>query len=154
MYKPKTITLEATIGQEIFKYELLLRGPLTGLVGDSGTGKSILCEVARRCREKYKKQYGSCIRVYDYVNYDTLNDFLIARPEEAKDWLIIIDNGDDFLTNKQLQVISRDHKNYYIVIRRTTNGIPASPNYFAELYQDKDGIYRLHYDCSVPRWFS
>ena len=86
----------------------------TILIGDSGIGKTALIDVLRH---GYKNE---CL----YVDADTLDidpDLRIVCKsiEEKKGRLILIDDGDLVLKNKELvNVINNDNDNYYIIACR------------------------------------
>ena len=154
MYKPKTITLQSMVGIEQMVFTLELKGNVTVILGDSGSGRTLLCEVALYCRDAYREQFGGQIRVYNYRNYNTLDDFLSDVHKREHNGLIMVDNADCFLTTQQMQTMVQDLNNHYILMKRDLGNVPLSPNYLATLYKDAEGVFRLRHEFTNPRWFA
>lgn len=151
MYNPKTVEFALIIDNEIFKFELDLRGSVTVIEGNSGTGKTLLARAVYTNQENYAKKHGGYAEVVDYRNYYALDKVL--KSYNGSNNLLIVDNADDFITREQVEYMDADRHNHYILMLRDSKICPVSPNYFAELYTDNHRVYKLKYAYDNPRWY-
>ena len=135
--------------QNRIHFHLELRGRITQVYGESATGKSLLGYVIR-ATEKYNRGNPD-------VEYDVSKVLYIDSLEEMNKIknrsgdLIIIDRGDAFLTDDQVNMIREDKNNTYLVISRRILDLGISPNYYAE-FVECDGRVELRYKYSVEGW--
>lgn len=146
MYKPKKLQIKGTnsSGDRIV-FNLDLRGTVTIIRGYSGTGKTLLCKMARQMIEGGNED----IVVLGPSEWSTINSVL----SEYRNKIIIIDNADICVGNKVLEHILQDENNYYILMRRNNYGIELSPNYYATLEDDGNMTVKLKYKWNKPRWY-
>ncbi len=130
------------------RFDLDIRKPITQVLGDSATGKTLLVNYI-----KADKDSGRFNALEDYPNviaYD--NIFLKEDLKDLRDTLIIIDRGDLILTDELVDFICRDKKNSYLIFARTTLPLGLSPNYYGEFITEGDRII-LKYMFSEVGWF-
>ena len=152
MYKPKHFELRGTNNAtgDTIKFKLELYGTVTIVKGNSGIGKSLMCEIARQMKKSRPKK-DLKIEIFDLTNK---KDFSIEILSKYKNRLIIVDDANFLVYGDILKYILMDDDNYYILFRRDNYDVKLSPNYYASLSDDKkNGIFELKYECSNKRWY-
>lgn len=129
-------------------FDIKLRGDKVIVRGNSGTGKTLLynaIDVIQRNKNKMSKYAASNIILINEQNIRNIKDY------ENK--LIIIDRGDIIINEEVTDVINSDFgTNRYLVFVRKYVGIELSPNYYANMVNDKKTL-RLNYLFNVKGWF-
>ena len=136
------------------KFRIELRGRITQIDGNSGSGKTLLCNVLRNIKSDIK---------YNHSDYDSyFNDIVVFNYKEnfegtedligLQDKLIVIDRADmlDF-DNSLARYIASDRNNCYLILARGFINVGISPNYICEL-KDTDGVISTFYDFSEKGW--
>jgi len=99
------------------------------IYGDSGNGKTFLCEILRGFTDVYH------IRVFDYR--DSPKESMTEMKEFIKNvtgCLVVIDNADLLLLDKELRhLICVCDKNQYLVIGREPEGLHLRSHNFKDL---------------------
>lgn len=127
-------------------YYLKLRGDKNVIKGNSGTGKTYLYNKL----EAIKKRLDSTSN-YDAENIILLNKDNLITLDTLTKKLIIIDNADLLLTEKQVDFINMDDNNRYLIFTRVPIGLDISPNHQADLVQEGDKTI-MQYRFSVKGW--
>lgn len=145
---PKKLVLSGVSNNgNILKYDLDLRGNVTVVKGDSGTGKTLLCKVAKQNIENYGDKR---LAVIDSSNKNIIN---MESLRNLKGKIIFIDDADLIKQKELFNFIVTDTSNYYIVFKRDSTDIKVSPNYVAIMVKDNNGVRRLQYKFSVEGWY-
>lgn len=127
-------------------YDLELRGNVTIVKGDSGTGKTLMCQVV-----KQMISYGDKDKiVFDDKNVSSVS---VAVLQTYKNKLILFDDADITLRGELLKYVLSDKNNYYILFRRDNYDVHLSPNYYAELVLGNDRVRRLKYTWEKVGWY-
>lgn len=127
-------------------YSLNLHGNTTIIDGDSGTGKTLMCQVAKQMIANN----ADYLVTYDTDNKSSLNVNIL---KQYKNKLIIIDNADLIVYGDILEYILNDRNNHYILFRRNNYDVRLSPNYYAKLVKNDKNIRYLEYLSTNPRWY-
>ena len=122
------------IGDKV-KFDLELSNDIVVIQGDSGVGKTLLCEAIRVEQEKKEKNMYQDIKIIDIRNKKNIKTIL-----RGKNNLIIIDNADLILTDDLQYQISRDFNNQYIIMGRKEYDFHIPLFSFGELYIKDDEI--------------
>lgn len=131
---------------ESIRYDLELRGHTIIVVGDSATGKTLMCHVIRQMIT-----YGDTDKiVFDCTTASAVSPKVLSA---YKDKLIVFDDADFFVKGALLDYILRDKDNYYILFRRDNFDVHLSPNYYAELVKGEDKVRRLKYRWEKAGWY-
>lgn len=136
------------------KFRIELRGRITQIDGDSGSGKTLLCNVLKSIKSDIKynngiyDNYFNDIVVFNYKeNFGGIEDLL-----NLKDKLIVIDRADTLDFDCSLsRYISSDRNNCYLILARGFINIGISPNCICEL-KSIDGIITTFYEFSEKGW--
>lgn len=112
--------------------ELHFKNRITLLGGDSGVGKTLIYQVLR-----------DISNLKEYKNIKCINGLLIIESERAvlsylkgcKNYLIVIDNAEDILGNRERNYIAQDIENQYLILGRNRTGL-----YIAET---SDGVLEV-----------
>lgn len=116
-------------------YNLKFRNTTTIIIGDSGTGKTLLYN--RLSDEAVFNQDMKCLNFKFNGNaYDTIS--------KLKNKIIIIDNGDLLLGDKEREFIRKDKSNQYIIFCKNLKGLPIGWSRLARLKRDGNEI-KLYY---------
>ncbi len=127
-------------------YDLELRGNVTIVKGDSGTGKTLMCQVV-----KQMISYGDKDKiVFDDKNVSSVS---VAVLQTYKNKLILFDDADITLRGELLKYVLSDKNNYYILFRRDNYDVHLSPNYYAEIVLGNDRVRRLKYTWEKVGWY-
>lgn len=112
------------------RYDFVIRRNITVVKGDSATGKTTLVEMIR---EYYEAGAASGIE---------LNCDKICMPLSGRDWktlletarerIIFIDEGNDFVLSDDFAEAVRGSDNYFVIITR--EGLPNLPYSIEEIY--------------------
>ena len=127
-------------------YYLELRGNKNIIKGNSGTGKTFLCDRI----DRIKKQKDNMSQ-YDVENIVVLNTDNIDKLPNYRNKLIIIDEAELLLSDKDVEIINTDNSNRYLIISRCLMGIDLTPNHQADLVLE-DGVTKLKYRFNVKGW--
>lgn len=114
--------------------------------GNSGTGKTYICDYISAIQQSYNAL------PYKYENVFILNRLNIYELQHQTNKLIIIDRGDLIINDDIKEFINTKDNNNYLIFARSVLGIDASPNYYAELCL-KDNVVHLEYSFSERGWF-
>lgn len=96
---------------------LKLKNKKTVLNGNSATGKSYLYSIIEQYKQEEKRKDIICLDVNNVDIDDTSN--VIEKIKKLDDGIVVIDQADDILTDKNLyETIINDNKNYYIIMSR------------------------------------
>ncbi|SES28768.1 hypothetical protein SAMN04487884_12711 [Butyrivibrio fibrisolvens] len=130
-----------------YKYALKFKGRKTIVSGKSATGKTMLCNTLKEILD----YQGTAAKDYDASNVFVLNTDNKDRLREQSKKLIIIDRGELQIDDEIKDFINRDRKNRYLLFLRQPKGINLSPNYFADMEQQKGAIV-LSYRYNEQGW--
>ena len=137
---PKLIKDRITISDGRISFDVKLREPITLVQGDSATGKTLFYKLMQM------------ISINDnniiFINIDKIKEADMIL-KSAKNKLIIIDNADIVLTDKQAKSIREDKYNQYILFGRDTERYYIGNRNLASLYESKPGHISLEYDIEV-----
>lgn len=137
---PKLIKDRITISDGRISFDFKLREPITLVQGDSATGKTLFYKLMQM------------ISINDnniiFINIDKIKEADMIL-KSAKNKLIIIDNADIVLTDKQAKSIREDKYNQYILFGRDTERYYLGNRNLASLYESKPGHINLEYDIEV-----
>lgn len=130
----------------IDKFNLQLRGKITVVNGDSGTGKTAFVNLV--------KDYKTMGRALD--EYQTDNIIVAANEAEGlgiqdRECLVIIDRADKALTQRWCDKINRDSLTHYLIFSREGHDLDISPNHAGEFVRE-DGKVKIHYDFDIKGW--
>lgn len=129
------------------RYDLELRGNVTIVGGDSGTGRTLMCQVVRQMIS-----YGDRDKlVFDATNASAVS---VAVLKTYKSKLILFDDADMILKGNLLKYVLSDKNNYYILFRRDNYDVHLSPNYYAELVLDENRVGRFKYKWEKVGWYN
>ncbi len=130
-------------------FYLELRGDKQVICGDSGSGKTLLCNKLMQSSRDRNKKY----RLYDTDNIMLVTQDNVDRISAQYRKLIIVDRADILLQAQDIDRINLDHgKNRYLLMSRYLPGLELSPNYYAHLIE-KDKRFTLEYLFSIGGWF-
>lgn len=137
---PKLIKDRITISDGRISFDFKLREPITLVQGDSATGKTLFYKLMQM------------ISINDnniiFINIDKIKETDMIL-KSAKNKLIIIDNADIVLTDKQAKSIREDKYNQYIIFGRDTERYYLGNRNLASLYESKPRHINLEYDIEV-----
>ncbi len=124
---------EVKVHNSRVRFSFSLRRNITVIVGDSGTGKSILYDLVA---EHMRLGAASGVTVECEKNCVALVDMIWQNQlAETSDSIVFVDEGADYVTSKAFAVQVRDSDNYYVIItRRPLHQLPYSID---EIYQIK-----------------
>lgn len=111
---------------------------ITILMGDSGTGKSVIFSLLQE--SVIEEPRILCFNYLD-VNKDIINIL-----ENTIGKLIVIDNADILLNDMSRKYIAFDDKNQYLIIGRNPKNLMATQDNFFELVSSKEGdqiVFRI-----------
>ena len=132
------------------EFKLWLKGFKTIIAGDSGTGKTLLCNKIKELQENNIN--AGWLRKYDVGNIVIYNRSKLEDIKKLKRNLIIIDRADLILDKETIDWINYDcGYNKYLIFGRKPLGINLSPNYFGE-FISVDGVIQVRYEFDVPGW--
>lgn len=124
-------------------FDLQLRGNVTVVDGDSGTGKTYLVNELDACKQD------------SYPKYDLSDVTLFTRnfvlPKDIKG-LTIIDRGDLLLNPDLCAEINQYQNMHFLVFLRAPYGLGLSPNYYGE-FKRNGSIINIEYAFSEEAWF-
>ena len=136
-------------------FHLHLRGRIVVVGGNSGTGKTLLCnrvtELQTLGKTSSKVPNNGNIRVFTQDN--AVSD--LAAIKTLRDMLIIIDEADILLAGSPdiVEFINSDcKKNHYLVFSRGLIDLRVTPNYCAEL-AETDRVVTLKYATDYAGWY-
>ena len=125
-----------------------LKNDIIVVNGDSGTGKSMFCDVLNNTRKMTAKN--SLKDVVTVFNED--NPLEIGFLFRKKKHLFVIDNADILLTDEIVDHIAYDINNQYLIFARGPWCFQITPNCFAEvIFNDGLKKYELKY-FKIPGW--
>jgi len=128
-------------------FDLELRGRITIIDGDSGKGKTFLCNLLQDKIILNTDEFKDIV-VINYLTKDRLDSI-----NRYKGKLIVIDNADVILDKEQVGFINSDRENQYIIMTRLQYDFNISPNYIAQLTTEDFKTFYLKYEYSVKGWF-
>ena len=143
MYDYATNILEFT-RKDGKKYYLELRGKITIIDGNSGTGKTLLANEIYYLKKNDKRLTGIDA---DNISLITSNEDSITDEEV----LYILDRADMFLDNEMCDRICDCSKARFLIFARGSYNLGVSPNYFGEFQKKEDVIY-IVYDFNEKWW--
>lgn len=135
-WNTKMIQYEDKKGLQI---ELDLRGRIIVVDGDSGTGKSYLCQIIRTIQESFGNSE------YNVDNIVLINKMNKSSLRDYNNKLIIIDRAELLLNEDDTNYITMDGRNRYLIFARYPIGLGISPNYFAKMIRDNKKLYLEYY---------
>lgn len=127
-------------------FDLEIRKPVTIVRGGSASGKTLLVNTIKEV-QNFRKNIG--LSVKDNIILITNNDEFEV---EDKEQLVIIDRGDFNLTETICEKIKSCKKTRFLIMSRVFYDLGVTPNYYAELTQNKDTI-ELQFKFSERSWF-
>ena len=128
-------------------YNLQLRGNVNIVVGDSASGKTLLCnKIMNIARDK-----NIVARKYSADGMFVVNEDNVDKLKENNHTLILIDRAEQILDDDLVDYINRDISNRYLIFTRKSLGIEITPNHFAEM-REHDREFRLEYRYNVGGW--
>ena len=114
-----------------FKIDFVFDNNLTLLMGDSGTGKSIVYSLIKE------------MMVFDErficFNYRDSQEHIKNSVYSLQGKLIVIDNADIILDDEIKKYISTDARNQYLLIGRNPKNLFATADNYYELISDNNG---------------
>lgn len=134
-------------------FDIDLRGRIVVVDGLSGSGKTFLFNTVMT--NKLNPVSVNTAEDTDLSNVVTINIFnkeMLNTLSSIRGKLIIIDNADVLLTQKEADYISSDMNNQYLIYSKGSIDFHISPNYYAYL-ELKDKIYSIHYRYSESGWY-
>ena len=150
-YDNKRLYLE-TVAKPIF--DLSLRGRIVIIGGDSGKGKTMLCnriiEMQALSKTSSAVPYVANIKVFTESAALDLDSI-----KSLSKYLIIIDEADVLLANASeiVDFINHDYENnQYLVFSRGLIPLKVTPNYCAD-FEENDQIITLKYAADIKGWF-
>lgn len=133
------------------RFYLQLRGNITLIVGNSGTGKSYFTNlmIDEKTNEKYNKN-----KVFHFDNiYIVGEELTIQELERLENNLIIIDRGDfKRIEEDILKYMDQDIQNMYLIFSRNNHGLNITPNYYGEFVRNGNEI-TIYYKYNEVGWF-
>lgn len=155
MYKPRRLQFTEQIGRSRFSFDFQLRGTVIVLYGDSGTGKTLFYKALAKEKNSgwYEKQFGGKVYLFSDDSSTQCSNFLRDTMPQLKNALVVFENASNYLSQEDFQRIVCDFENYYVIITRSVSGLQITPNYFAEVFTDKNGVLRLKYRYSKQGWY-
>lgn len=128
-------------------YNLQLRGNVNIVVGDSASGKTLLCnKIMNIARDK-----NIVARKYSADDMFVVNEDNVDKLKENNHTLILIDRAEQILDDDLVDYINRDISNRYLIFTRKSLGIEITPNHVAEM-REHDREFRLEYRYNVGGW--
>jgi ABC-type lipoprotein export system ATPase subunit len=145
-----TVFLETNNG---ITFNLRFRGRINIILGDSGSGKTFICNYIEELRI-LEKEGISEVSVNNIITIDIKSEDKINNLKDYKNSLIIIDHADLLLHDsvKIVKFINGDYRNRYLIFARGSLGFKISPNYFAQLKKVNKEV-TLEYRCSMEGWY-
>ena len=137
------------------KYNLELRGRITQLDGNSGSGKTLLCDIIDNIKsdmkynnEKYPDYFNNIFTFNYMIKYNGVSDL-----KDLSNSLIVFDRADNVSSDKDLiNYVLSDKNNCYLFIARTCLDLGLSPNYICEL-GNRNGVLVTLYEFEEKGWF-
>lgn len=129
------------------RFTLQLRGNINIITGDSGSGKTLLCNKLRNITNDRNVS----TKRYDVGNLFVVDRADISRIKEQRGKLILIDDAEMVLRDDLIEHINHDSNNRYMLFTRKPLGVAVTPNHFAEMVRDERG-FRLEYAFDVGGW--
>ena len=133
------------------RFNLELKGRITVIDNYEDNDKKLLCTLLSEL--KTLPQYAEEYKYLIYFNNIFSELELIKLNKTKQNKLYIIDHADNILFGKDdiIKFISLDRDNQYIIIGRCSFDLHLSPNYYAELKENKNQFY-LSYFSDVKGW--
>lgn len=129
------------------KYNLELKGNKTIVLGESATGKTMICKIL----QGYSKDRND-VKPYATDNIFIMSDENKDKLRIQKNKLVIIDRAEFLLDDEAVNFINADRGyNRYLIFARKPIGLEVSPNYFAELVREED-MFKLTYQFDIKGW--
>ena len=121
-----------TFNADPFSYDLVFEDRITLVVGDSGTGKTVLFEMLEdlRLTDEYE-----AIKLFNYRS-----DNLLESLKRCKNNFVVIDNGDILIDDEIRRFINFEFSNQYMLFLRNCDGINVSNKSFKVLKVDGNRI--------------
>lgn len=132
-------------------YNIRLRGDYNIISGDSGIGKSYMCQRIKQIQSQSgigDTWNADNIVIIDHQNKEYLGQF--------KQKLIIIDNAETLINYEDENVIvetNEINKNRFIFITNRNLWICPSPNYEGQLIRTPQNNIELWYETNKKEWF-
>ncbi len=114
-----------------FIVDFIFKNNITILMGDSGTGKTMIFSFISECMAVNPKIL--CLNYLDYQK--NIKDIV----SQAQGKLIVIDNADILLSDDVRKYISLDGRNQYLIIGRNPGNLFATKENLYELESEKIG---------------
>ncbi len=108
-----------------YDVDLLLDNNITFIVGESGTGKSVVFSFIREMTTENRN-----LRCLNYLDKNKNYKNAIKR---SRGKLFVIDNADMLLDNKMRHYIAMDTANQYVIIGRNPEGLMLNQDEIYEL---------------------
>lgn len=109
--------------------DLSLSNNITMIMGDSGTGKSVVFSILREAAAVDDR-----IVAVSYIDKDVKNQI-----ESQSGKIIVVDNADVLLTDELRKYIAFDSKNQYIIFGRNPKNLMITADNLYELSIDSNG---------------
>lgn len=131
-------------------FDLAIRPHITIIGGDSGTGKTLLCNLITEAK---KPRNGAALGMVDVSNVRVVDSKPSLKEAISCDGVLtIIDYADDILGADDVEAINQDTRNHYIVFARRAHGFRVTPNYVGSFVREGKTV-RIEYMADVQGWF-
>lgn len=137
-------------GKPTLEYELKFRSNLAVIIGNSGTGKTLLVQLV-------KQGVAQGTQIMKAIDEDSKPTDLIHELKVCKQKVILFDNCELYLTKEELDYIIQDKSRYYMLFARNLGDLAISPNLFGEIVRHKtpDGYkFGIAYKFSLEGWYA
>lgn len=129
--------MEIMIKSPQAKYRLTINRKVTILQGDSGSGKTLLCEALVKYGKKSESVTVNVSNGFTAMNL-TAETYLMADLLNKKNFVFFIDEGYDFVYQKSFDRIVRDSRNYFVIVSRNNIQLQGLPYSIDEIYTLKN----------------
>lgn len=126
------------------RYKLNLRGSITVIDGNSGTGKTLLVSELF-----HLKKSGENLTGLDLSNIVILKSFEDKIEDEKK--LYILDRADKVLNDDMCDTICSCKNAHFLIFARGSYNLGISPNHFGTLQRNENNI-SIVYDFNEKWW--
>ena len=138
----KMVRDNLSIHTDDYNFDILLNGPIVGVFGNSGVGKSLYFDLVRSLSDIEVGQIKN-VECFNYENSNQNN--ILDKLREIHDTLVLIDNADILLTQMEAPRFLYESDNQYLIMTRCSSflGIPITSR--AELVNYDGTKFRLEY---------
>lgn len=127
------------------EFHLQLRPRITIVLGDSGTGKSLLTKLLDDSKETsrmiHSKDFNNIVILKDASNF--------PKNEEA---LVVIDDDVVEINSDIINNIRTSEKLHFLIFTRVPMDIGLSPNYYGE-FKRVGNLVQIYYPFNERLWF-